>query len=364
MELRRGQSILMFSFRTARPTKTSISRSSHHTGTDVGLTATNALFTNGTTSIDVVPAVFYTSDLATSTSSLSADDPFYVYTGYIHSNGTSFRYAPVSGAGPLTVTFTSSNVAVGQLKTNAATGSPVTVIMPVNTYYSPISVASGGVAFDPLTGGTTTISASAPGFNNAYTGANVLVTVIQPGMTLTDIWQGDYRLGGGLQAPYRLILGASEHGGVTVRITSANASVLRVAPDGTTAGTDDTDVFIADGQTYKDFYIQGVRGATATGVGLAATNALFTNGITSIDVVPAVFSINDLETSTNSLSADDPFYVRTGYIHSNGTSFRYAPVSGAGPLTVTFTSSNSRWSAEDEHGNGLAGYCDYAREYL
>ena len=192
------------------------------TGTDVGLTATNALFTNGTTSIDVVPAVFYTSDLATSTSSLSADDPFYVYTGYIHSNGTSFRYAPVSGAGPLTVTFTSSNVAVGQLKTNAATGFPVTVIMPVNTYYSPISVASGGVAFDPLTGGTTSISASAPGFNNAYASANILVTVIQPGMTLTDIWWGDYRMGGGLQAPYRLTLGASEHGGVSVRVTSTD----------------------------------------------------------------------------------------------------------------------------------------------
>jgi len=310
------------------------------TGTHIGLSATNALFSNATTGVDIVPAVFMINNLETSTTSMSADDPFNVRTGFIHSNGTSFRYAPVSGAGPLTVTLTSSNVAVGQLKTSSETGSPVTVIMPVNTYDSPASVASGGVAFDPLTGGTTKISASAPGFNNAYSGGNVSVTVNLLGMTLSDIYWGDYRVGSGLQIPFRLTLGGSAHGGVTVRIASANPSILRVAPDATTAGTAFIDVYIPNGQTYKDFYIQGQAGNVGTAP-LTATNSNFTTGSTSVEVVQGVLQILNLSTSLAASATDDPFQVRTGYLHSNGTSFRYAPVSGAGPLTVMLQSSNA-----------------------
>jgi hypothetical protein len=309
-------------------------------GTKIGLTATNASFADATTGIDVAPAVFMINSLETSTTSMSADDPFSVRTGFIHSNGTTFRYAPVSGAGPLTVTLTSSNVAVGQLKTSSETGSPVTVIMPVNTYDSPASVASGGVAFDPLAGGTTTISASAPGFSNFYSGASVSVTVTKPGMTLSDIYGGDYRVGGGLQIPFRLTLGAGNHGGVTVRVTSSDTLRLLISSNATTSGTAFIDVYIPDGQTYKDFYIQGQSGNVGT-VTLTATNSNFTTGSRNVEVVQGVLQILNLSTSIATSAVDDPFQVRTGYLHSNGTTFRYAPVSGAGPLTVTLTSSDA-----------------------
>ena len=146
-------------------------------------------------------------------------------------------------------------------------------------------------------------------------------------------------MGGGLQAPFRLTLGGSNHGGVTVRVTSADPGVLRVAANGTTAGTAYIDIYVADGFTYSDFYVQGVTGATGTAVGLTATQASFTNGTAQVDVVPAVFQLNNLAASMTTLWADDPFDVRVGYLLSNGTTFHYAMVSGAGPLTVTFTSS-------------------------
>jgi hypothetical protein len=39
-----------------------------------------------------------------------------------------------------------------------------TVVLPAGQYYTPVSVATGGVEFDPLSGGSTTVSASIPGF--------------------------------------------------------------------------------------------------------------------------------------------------------------------------------------------------------
>jgi len=49
------------------------------------------------------------------------------------------------------------------LKKTGQTAKSVTVEIPVNRNYSGTSVAAGGVAFDPLTGGTTVVSATAPG---------------------------------------------------------------------------------------------------------------------------------------------------------------------------------------------------------
>jgi hypothetical protein len=150
------------------------------------LTAKTERFTDGTSSVQVVqPVLVIYSGLPASTTSLSGDSPFYVGTGILNNSG-GFYLEGVSSAGPpVTVTLTSSNVTVGQLKTTTATGASVTVTIPINTYWSPSTVASGGVAFHPLTGGTTTVSATAPGFNAAYSGSSQLVTVTQSGMTFS-----------------------------------------------------------------------------------------------------------------------------------------------------------------------------------
>ena len=183
------------------------------------------------------------------------------------------------------------------------------------------------------------MAATATGTNNAYSGSTVTVTVSQPTITMTDSWHGDRRIGGGLQAPYSLTLGGSAHGGVTVRVASSDTTRILLAPDATTAGTAFIDLFIADGQTTKGFYIQGINGVTGT-ITLTATNAAFVTGTTTVGLVPGAINIYNLSSSLPVTSADDQFIVRTGYINTSGNSFQYASVSPAGPLHVLLTSSN------------------------
>ena len=76
----------------------------------------------------------------------------------------------------MTATVTSSDVAVGQLVTTALSGGTVTVDIVPGLYYSPTSVAAGGVAFDPLSTGVTMVSVAIPGFIMLPT-ASVSVTV-------------------------------------------------------------------------------------------------------------------------------------------------------------------------------------------
>jgi hypothetical protein len=146
------------------------------TGT-VALTATNAAFVTGTTNVGLVQGAINIYYLNSSQTVAGADNPFFVRTGYISTAGNNFLYAPVSPAGPLHVLLTSSTPAVGQLKTTAVTGSHVTVDVAVNAYDSPYPVGTGGAAFDPLTAGTSTVSATVNAFNNAWSGAAVAVNV-------------------------------------------------------------------------------------------------------------------------------------------------------------------------------------------
>jgi hypothetical protein len=159
-------------------------------------------------------------------------------------------------------------------------------------------------------------------------------------MTVSDIWFGDHRIGGGLQAPYRLTLGASGHGGVTVRIASSDTFRILLSENATTAGTSFIDLVIPDGQTTANFFVQGINGVNGT-VTLTATTALFTTTTRDVELVQGVIDIISNPTTIAAGAADDPFQVRTGYVHSNGTTFRRAPVSaGDAPLQVLVSSSD------------------------
>ena len=309
------------------------------TGGPVTLTATQALFSNGTINVTVVAPILNIYNLPTSTTSLSANDPFYVRAGYYNTAGTAFQYAYVSGAADLTVTLTSSTPAVGTLVTTQMTGASVTVTIAKGNIDSPGSVATGGAAFDPLSVGTTTVAATAPGTINTYSGSMVNVSVTATPITLTDISPyGDYRIGGGLQAQYRVTLGGSSHGGVTIRVASSDSARILLAPNATTAGAAFIDLIIPDGQTTANFYVQGINGVTGNVI-LTATNAAFVTGTTNVSLVQGAINIYTLSSSLQVTSADDPFYVRAGYLSSNGANFQYAYVSPAGPLHVQLTSS-------------------------
>jgi hypothetical protein len=276
--------------------------------------------------------------LSPSISSIAADDAFYVQSGYENSGG-GFHYAPVSASGgALTVTLASDNTAAGQLKTQSDSSSPVDVNIGVNAYNSPSSFATGGPVLDPIAAGPLTVTATATGFDNTWANAAQLVSVTQPEIGLSDIYWGDYRIGGGLQVPYRVSLSGSEHGGLTVRIASSNTARLLVSPAATTAGTAFIDLVFANGETYKDFYVQGVKGGTGVAT-LTATSTGFTSATRDVTVVQAVIAVHSLSSSIGSGAANDPFQVRTGYTSSGG-GFLYAPVNPNGAIPVIVRSSN------------------------
>ena len=89
-------------------------------------------------------------------------------------------------------------------------------------------VGVGGwlVIGDALTAGTTTITASAPGFNSVNAGnatPQVDMTVNAPAMTLDNINQFN-DVGSSLQAAGRISLDGGQHGGITVTLTSSDPS--------------------------------------------------------------------------------------------------------------------------------------------
>jgi hypothetical protein len=309
---------------------------------DATVIATQALFTSGNVSIKVVQPVFTLSNLPDSTTTLSANDAFWAYAYILNAAGTAIQTnQEVSAEGALPVTFTSSDGGVGQIAKTGSTAASVTITMAVGTTYTPTSVAAGGVAFDPMAGGSTTVSVSAAGFNNAWSATSQAVTVTQPGITITDPWQGYYRVGSGLQKPLRVTLGGANHGGVTVRVASSETTKLLISANATTPGTSFIDIPIADGSTYADFYVQGVRNATGDAT-VTATQARFTTGNVDIKVVQPVFVLSNLVDSTTSQSANDPFWAYAYILNAAGTAIQTnQEVSAEGVLPVTFTSSDA-----------------------
>jgi hypothetical protein len=119
--------------------------------------------------------------LPATTAVAGGDDPFYAQVG-INNGGTGLsRVENVRGGapGPLTVTFTSGTAAIGTIVD--ASGPPgasskTAQIVP-GVYYSPTSVSQGGVAFHPLTIGSSLITVDITGFIRTSTNGNRTIIV-------------------------------------------------------------------------------------------------------------------------------------------------------------------------------------------
>jgi hypothetical protein len=240
-----------------------------------------------------------------------------------------------AGGVPAVVTFTSSNAGVVQLKTTSLTGDSVDATVPVLNYRSPTTVATGGVAADPLTAGTANVTATIPGYlpeTNVRT-----VTVSTPGITLYNT-----TVGAGLQINTSGSLGANQHGGVDVVIKSSNPSVALVSPDFSTPGMDSIIISLAEPATGFSYYVQGVPGATGT-VSISARANGFTDGSATATVVQPALRIDGLTTTTDTSAIDDVFQVSLGIPNAQATDLaQYQNVSAAlaAPLTFNVTSSD------------------------
>jgi adhesin/invasin len=269
------------------------------------------------------------------TTTLSAENNLYVTTGIVNQSGFMTEYQSVrAGGSAITVTLTSSAPAAALVQNNVVS-STATVVIPAGSYFSPTS-GSGGATLRPLTGGTTTISATAPGTLSGPP-ANRTVTVSAPGISI-----GATTVGAGLMRNRSsATLAASNHGGVNVRVRSSNGSVALVAANATATAADSIDVFVAAGQTNIPFYIHGVDGATGT-VSITASASGFTDGSGTAAIVQPALEIANVPSTLNLASADQAVWVQVGIPCTNNTSLCEVQNrrTGRPALQPTITSSN------------------------
>jgi hypothetical protein len=271
------------------------------------------------------------------TTTLSPDDAIYVEVGAMNAARTALaQFQNIRAGGvPAVVTFTSSNAGVVQLVTTSLTGDSVDATVPVLNYRSPTTVAAGGVAADPLTAGTASVTATIPGYlpeTNVRT-----VTVTTPGITLNNV-----TVGAALQINTSGYLGATQHGGVEVVIKSSSPSVALIAPDAATPGADSIIISLADGSTGFNYYVQGVAGATGT-VSISARANGFTDGSATATVVQPALRIDGLTLTTDTSAVDDVFQVSLGIPNAQATDltqYQNVSVALAAPLTFNVTSSD------------------------
>jgi hypothetical protein len=297
---------------------------------DLALTAQG--FVSGSGRVNLVQSRLDIQGLATTTTTLSVDDPFNIRVG-VGSASFLNELQPARFGGPgLTVTITSSSPA-GQLVTSSASGGTVAITLPAGASSTSGTVAGGGVALRPLSAGSTNVTASIPGFGTT-SASTIPVTITAPGITI-----GAATVGTGLQRSASLNLATGNHGGVTVRITSANPDVLLVSPNSTTAGAAFIDIPLNAGTSGVQFFLQGASAQTGN-IGVTASAQGFTDGTTSMSVITSLFDIQGLSLSQNTASALNTFTVRVGVGTTSALSELQSVRAGGSPLVVTLSSSN------------------------
>ena len=277
----------------------------------------------------VTPALEVTG-LFASIDTLDPADVFAVRVGLPNAGGAFVNTAQnVRVGGSLTATITNSNAPVAQLITTPVTGQSVTVTIAAGSSQSPASVATGGVSFDGLTVGSTSVSASIPGFT-ATTNATQLVTVTQPVLTISPIGN----VGAGLMTNANASLSAAQHGGVTVHLVSSNPAAILLSPNNTTPGDTTMDVFVANGSTSVSFVVHGLENiVSASDVSASAPG--FTGATRQSLVVQPALDILGLASTLDTLDPADPFQIRIGIPNaSNGIVTTPQSLRAGGPGAV------------------------------
>ena len=302
----------------------------------VQLTAVAPGFTDGTTTATVVQPALDVASIATTRNTASTTDPFTVRIGIGNASGLSELQNLRVGASPITVTVTTTNASVVPLITTAGSNSSVQLTITAGTAATPGTVATGGVAVDGLIPGTATISATIPGYL-ATTNASRTVTVTQASMTVSA-----QTVGAGLQRGGSVSLSGSDHGGVTVRLTSADPSRVLVSPNASTPGSAFIDVVVPNGSTFFSYTAQALEGVTGD-VQVTASTTGFVSGSDITTVVQSAFDIVNLVTNASIANGDDPFTIRIGIPNAINTGLTELQSlrAGAPALTITVTSTNA-----------------------
>jgi large repetitive protein len=278
--------------------------------------------------------------LAPTTTTFSPEAVFAVALGVLHSTG-GFPLLQAARANTL-IAVTNSAPGVAQLRTAAGVGQNRTITIPANEYTSGGDLTSGGVAFDPLGDGLTTVTASSPGFDNSVLGS-VNVTVTTPRLFMTGL---PFKVGAGLQSnfnPFCCTLAAqlegSDHAGITVRIRSLSPAIALIAADESSAGAEFVDISVPAGSSFAPYYIQGVSPGTAS---ISATATGFLTGSGSVEVVQPALQIESLPTSMSATDPSAAFTVAIGVPVDGGPGLAHYQATRPGmEVTATVTNSNA-----------------------
>jgi YVTN family beta-propeller protein len=309
------------------------------------VTISAAGFTSASQAVTVVQPGVEIASLPSSTTNLSPDfTNWYVQVGVPNPSGANLTTVQSvrAGATPLVVTLTNSASTVAQLRSDepAATGQAVTKPIQPGFYYSQAIVpgTSYGLAFEPLSNGTTSVTATGTNLRTMTTTGVRQVDVSTPQISAPP----QMTVGAGLQQPVFAALGAAQHGGVDVTITSSAPSVVLVSPDSTTAGAGSIAVPMADGGTTVPFHIQGVEGANATAIvslsapGFISTTMSVTVSAAGIEIVNLPFTMS--ATAPDAAS----WYVQAGVPNAAQSALQAAQAVRAGSpgFVVTISSDN------------------------
>jgi hypothetical protein len=217
----------------------------------------------------------------------------------------------VGGTMPRVATVTVLPGFVAQLHdTTALQDSIKTVTFPVGQYYTPTSLASGGLQIDPLAVGSASVTATVPGLI-ALPSATRPYVVSAAGLSLTTTVA---EIGSGLQdGTYSAVLSGTQHGGTTVKIRLLTPGVVGVIqPNATTVGTDSIDVAVANGQNTASFYLAGLEGIVNDSVSIVAEAPGFISDTMKLRVRQPAMDLQGVPGSTGSLSGNNNIYVQIG----------------------------------------------------
>ena len=275
-------------------------------------------FTGGSHSVQVVQTGVEIHQLHPDTTTLSADDiDWYVAVGIpCPGNMQLCQGQNVRAGGPsliATLTLAPAPTPIARLRSDQPVSTGQSVTKPIQPGFNNTVALAGdtvyGLAFDPLAGGATTVTATGPAGVLTMTTTGVRpVTISGPGINMG----GPLTVGAGLQASAGAFLGASEHGGVTVTVQSDDPTRVLVSPDAATAGTASFTMTLANGATSVPYYVQGRENVTGS-ANVTVSAPGFTGGSHSVQVVQTGVEIHQLHPDTTTLSADDiDWYVAVG----------------------------------------------------
>jgi len=248
-------------------------------------------------------------------------------------------------SGGLPVSAPTGGIAVTLTPRNAACVAAPGVTISAGQVNTTAQVTYGGSATLPC---SSYLVASGPA---GFTVDSVLVSMqAQPVLSIANTY-----LGSGLQRQIGGSMGASNHGGTTVRVTSSNPSLLLISLTDSTAGSTFVDIPVNVGVSSFAYYVQVLEGFTNDSANVTATAPGFVTATAKVNVFQPVFDIIFLVGSGNTRTANDPFQVRTGSAASATGGISSEDEIRFGGQAVDFSVINDSAAVADLITTGLTG---------